>query len=387
MGVCASADEETMESKNMEKEIAKKKEDDERKVKLLLLGAGESGKSTIFKQMKILYGDNSLSQEDMNLLRSIIFNNIITTMQTICEYCETFELMDQLKATEEFKKIVDMDENDELTDEHGQIIATLWDDAGIKATWARRGDFQIVESMKYYFKNILRIASDTYMNKDEYSAKEQYDYQQDALYARVRTSGIVTEAYNIDGHKFEMYDVGGQRNERRKWIHCFENVTAVIFVAAISEYNQKLFEDATTNRMLEALEIFEEVNANKFFFNASMILFLNKRDLFMEKIKKTPINAVEKFSDYTGGENFEAGCKYFEDKFVEKHREKCGADAMLYKHVTCATDTENIKIVMDAAKQTILEKNFGEAGLLYRLRRRHVFGLNAAAASHGVAVR
>merc|ERR1719174_3577782 len=59
-------------------------------------------------------------------------------------------------------------------------------------------------------------------------------------YARVRTSGIVTERYCIEGSTFEMYDVGGQRNERKKWIHCFDNVTAVIFVAALSEYDQVL---------------------------------------------------------------------------------------------------------------------------------------------------
>ena len=82
--------------------------------------------------------------------------------------------------------------------------------------------------------------------------EDRREYQQDALLARVRTSGILVEQYEIGGRTFELYDVGGQRNERRKWIHCFENVTAVIFVAAISEYNQKLFEDATTNRMLEA---------------------------------------------------------------------------------------------------------------------------------------
>ena len=97
---------------------------------------------------------------------------------------------------------------------------------------------------------------------------------------------------------------------------------------------------------------------------STVILFLNKRDLFAEKIVKTPIASVEKFSDFTGGTDFTAGCKYFEDKFVNKHQEKCGLDAKLYKHVTCATDTENIKIVMDAAKSTILEKNFAEAGLL-----------------------
>ena len=41
---------------------------------------------------------------------------------------------------------------------------------------------------------------------------------------------------------FRMVDVGGQRSERRKWIHCFENVTSIIFLVALSEYDQILFE-------------------------------------------------------------------------------------------------------------------------------------------------
>ena len=54
------------------------------------------------------------------------------------------------------------------------------------------------------------------------------------------------------------YDMGGQRNERRKWIHAFDNVNCVVFVAALSEYDQVLFEDETQNRMEEALQLFEE---------------------------------------------------------------------------------------------------------------------------------
>ena len=56
-----------------------------------------------------------------------------------------------------------------------------------------------------------------------------------------------------------MFDVGGQRNERKKWIHCFDGVQAIIFVAAISEYDQALFEDRETNRMTEALNLFAEI--------------------------------------------------------------------------------------------------------------------------------
>lgn len=39
-----------------------------------------------------------------------------------------------------------------------------------------------------------------------------------------------------------MVDVGGQRSERRKWIHCFENVTSIMFLVALSEYDQVLVE-------------------------------------------------------------------------------------------------------------------------------------------------
>jgi len=77
--------------------------------------------------------------------------------------------------------------------------------------------------------------------------------------------------------------VGGQRNERKKWIHCFENVTAVLFVGVLSEYDQVLYEDATVNRMVETLVLFEDACNSHWFKKTAIILFLNKRDLFVEK--------------------------------------------------------------------------------------------------------
>jgi guanine nucleotide-binding protein G(i) subunit alpha len=70
------------------------------------------------------------------------------------------------------------------------------------------------------------------------SAEGYIPTEQDVLRSRVRTTGIVENEFEIDHNKFKMFDVGGQRNERKKWIHCFESVTAVLFVAAISEYDQ-----------------------------------------------------------------------------------------------------------------------------------------------------
>jgi G-protein alpha subunit len=60
-----------------------------------------------------------------------------------------------------------------------------------------------------------------------------------------------------------MFDVGGQRDERRKWIQCFNDVTAIIFVTACSSYNMVLREDPTQNRLRESLDLFKSIWNNR----------------------------------------------------------------------------------------------------------------------------
>jgi G-protein alpha subunit len=98
-----------------------------------------------------------------------------------------------------------------------------------------------------------------------------------------------------------MFDVGGQRSERKKWIHCFENVTTILFLVAISEYDQLLFEDETVNRMQEALTLFDSICNSRWFIKTSIILFLNKIDRFKEKLPVSPMQNY--FPDYEGGWN------------------------------------------------------------------------------------
>eukprot|EP00555_Chaetoceros_dichaeta_P001104 CAMPEP_0198279306 /NCGR_PEP_ID=MMETSP1447-20131203/66854_1 /TAXON_ID=420782 /ORGANISM="Chaetoceros dichaeta, Strain CCMP1751" /LENGTH=203 /DNA_ID=CAMNT_0043974467 /DNA_START=87 /DNA_END=698 /DNA_ORIENTATION=+ len=201
--------------------------------------------------------------------------------------------------------------------------------------------------------------------KDDYIAT-----QQDMLLARVRTSGIVTEKYVIDTKNFEMYDVGGQRNERKKWIHCFDDVTAVIFVAAISEFDQVLFEDSSTNRMVEAanrmveaVELFNEICSNRHFQNSSMILFLNKKDLFEEKVENVHIADTEAFKDFStpfgADDYYDKGVEYFLNKFLLANT---NSDRQIYNHVTCATDSRNVEVVFNACKDIILRGNMDSAG-------------------------
>lgn len=324
------------------------------KIKLLLLGAGESGKSTIFKQMRVLFGA-PLTDEEKSQITPVVYSNTISSMKLLAQAVIDMGYEDELESDNKssLALIKEVDEGRDIDEEIGTAIKALWNDKGVLLVWKRRAEFQIVESVKYYFNEIDRIMKPDYIST-----------QQDMLLARVRTSGIVTEKYVIDKKNFEMYDVGGQRNERKKWIHCFDDVTAVIFVAALSEYDQVLFEDSSTNRMVEAVQLFDEICSNRFFSDSNMILFLNKRDLFEEKIMSVHIGDQEAFEDFKiplGQEDYyDEGVKYFLDKFLVKNT---SSERIVYNHVTCATDSKNVEIVFNSCKDIILRGNMAEAGL------------------------
>jgi len=162
--------------------------------------------------------------------------------------------------------------------------------------------------------------------------------------------GITDIVFNIEGNSFKLIDVGGQRSERRKWIHCFSEVTAIIFCLALSEYNLVLEEDPTVNRMHESLQLFKEICNSEWFMKVALILFLNKSDLFQEKITK--VNLDKCFPDYRGPAEFEEAAKFIEKKFV--NLDKTGRKK-IYPHRTIATNTENIQFVFEAVKDIIIQ--------------------------------
>ena len=178
------------------------------------------------------------------------------------------------------------------------------------------------------------------------------------LKARLRTTNIILNHFTIKGREYEICDVGGQRLARAKWLDCFSDVDGVIFVAALSEYDQKLAEAKCQNRMVEALQLFGSVVKNAHFVNTPIMLFLNKKDIFAEKIKYSNIADVPHFSDYAGPPNdFDSGVLYFIQKF-EMQLEGLPNDDFThtYIHVTNATDTTNMEFVLNISRQMIMEE-------------------------------
>lgn len=336
---------EVKRSKAVDKEINQSQMKAEVIHKILLLGAGGSGKSTLFKQMITIYGKGFSMSQRKGFIK-IIYGNVVSGMQTLCHESQKYGPVSPENA-DICNQMLQVPENASVDTKIGSWVKMLWNDKGIQSTFEKRSKFQLGDSAAYFFGNI-----------DEIMKADYVPSEQDLLRSRVPTTGIVENLFDVEKNQFQMFDVGGQRSERKKWIHCFENVTAVLFVAALSEYDQVLFEDENTNRMEEALELFEEILNSEWFEKTSMILFLNKKDLFAEKIQKVPLK--EYLTDYRGANTYEETTEYIKLLFESKKE----GEKDIYTHMTCATDTNNIFSVFNAVKDIIIKEAFTKVGLM-----------------------
>ncbi|XP_069595557.1 guanine nucleotide-binding protein subunit alpha-11 isoform X1 [Dendrobates tinctorius] len=353
MACCLS--EEVKESKRINAEIEKKikrdKKESRRELKLLLLGTGESGKSTFIKQMRIIHG-SGYSEEDKKGFTKLVYQNIFTAMQSMIRAMDTLKIpykCEQNKANALIVREVDVERVCTFEQPYINAIKSLWSDPGIQECYDRRREYQLSDSAKYYLTDMDRISKPGYLPT-----------QQDVLRVRVPTTGIIEYPFDLENIIFRMVDVGGQRSERRKWIHCFENVTSIMFLVALSEYDQVLVESDNENRMEESKALFRTIITYPWFQNSSVILFLNKKDLLEDKIMYSHL--VDYFPEFDGPQRDATTAREFILKmFVDLNPD---SDKIIYSHFTCATDTENIRFVFAAVKDTILQLNLKEYNLV-----------------------
>ncbi|ROK23408.1 Guanine nucleotide-binding protein G(q) subunit alpha [Anabarilius grahami] len=402
----------------IERQLRRDKRDARRELKLLLLGTGESGKSTFIKQMRIIHG-SGYSEEDRRSFTKLVYQNIFTSMQAMIRAMDTLQILykyEHNKANANIVREVDVEKVFLFVNPYVDAIKSLWNDPGIRECYDRRREYQLSDSTKYYLNSLDRITNPSYIPT-----------QQDVLRVRVPTTGIIEYPFDLHSVIFRMVDVGGQRSERRKWIHCFENVTSIMFLVALSEYDQVLVESDNENRMEESKALFRTIITYPWFQNSSVILFLNKKDLLEEKImfshlvdyfpeyderhfilrrrrtdvllgrqlssvglvcqgnfghrrcrrEPTPQSAFVATSSSASAwmtkltkiyfplqgaqRDAQAAREFILKMFVDLNPD---SEKIIYSHFTCATDTENIRFVFAAVKDTILQLTLKEYNLV-----------------------
>lgn len=336
-------------SRDIDAMLARERRAVRRLVKILLLGAGESGKSTFLKQMRIINGQE-FDKKALLDFRDTIYENILKGMRVLVDARDKLGISWQSCENEKQGMLVMSWEGrvggSAVEPSEFQLyvmaLSALWADAGIQEAYARRSEFQLSESVKYFLDNLDRIGQLNYIPS-----------KQDILFARKATKGIVEHDFVIKKIPFKMVDVGGQRSQRQKWFQCFDGITSILFMVSSSEYDQVLMEDRRTNRLVESMNIFETIVNNKLFLNVSIILFLNKTDLLVEKIRTVDIR--KNFPEFRGDpRRLEDVQAFLVQSFSRKRRNR---GKPLFHHFTTAIDTENIRFVFHAVKDTILQEN------------------------------
>uniref|UniRef100_A0A4W4GTJ7 Guanine nucleotide-binding protein G(s) subunit alpha n=1 Tax=Electrophorus electricus TaxID=8005 RepID=A0A4W4GTJ7_ELEEL len=345
-------------NKKIEKQLQKDKQIYRATHRLLLLGAGESGKSTIVKQMRILHVNGFNAEEKKQKIQDIKNNikeaieTIVTAMSNLAPPVKLAYPANQFRI--EYVLNLANQKDFEFTSEFYEHTKTLWQDEGVRACFERSNEYQLIDchaSFSFCLSDLLRC--------------------------RVLTSGIFETRFQVDKVNFHMFDVGGQRDERRKWIQCFNDVTAIIFVVASSSYNMVIREDNQTNRLQEALNLFKNIWNNRWLRTISVILFLNKQDLLAEKVLAGKSKIEEYFPEFAryttpddatpelGEDPRVTRAKYFiRDEFLRISTASGDGRHYCYPHFTCAVDTENIRRVFNDCRDIIQRMHLRQYELL-----------------------
>ncbi|XP_052854710.1 guanine nucleotide-binding protein subunit alpha homolog isoform X1 [Drosophila gunungcola] len=341
--------EQRYKSKEIDKCLEKDRHTFRRQVKLLLLGAGESGKSTFLKQMRIIHGVNF----DYDLVREyqdIIYQNVIRGMQVLLDAREKLDISWGSDGRELDANDAKLMESNAIEShrfmEYAPQIRRLWQDRGIRRAFERRREFQISDSVSYFLDEIERLA------KPDYEPTHK-----DILHCRKATKGVYEFCVKVQNIPFVFVDVGGQRTQRQKWTRCFDSsVTSIIFLVSSSEFDQVLAEDRKTNRLEESKNIFDTIVNNNSFKGISIILFLNKTDLLEQKVCNPETDIRWYYPQFIGNPHSVLDVQNFILQMFMNVR-RSNNSSRIYHHFTTAIDTRNINVVFNSVKDTILQRN------------------------------
>jgi len=271
-----------------------------RAVNLLLYGLNGSGKSSLAKQLKMGCGIE-WTVEEREAAGKIIHRKILADAKELI--VDVYEAhMPMSPDNNERAQIIMGLEEEKLSPSMGELIKNIWEDPAIQAALYERL-LDVTGEKLHFLENIERISASNYVPTD-----------QDILLVPPDASmGAIETEFEVENYLFRMIEVVGDGLER-KWIHCFEDITAVVFCVALDEFDVY---DGESNRMRLALELFEDLCFNRWFFNTGIILLFSNKARFEEKIEQVDITTA--FPRYTGARDSKHMMDYITRQFLGRN--------------------------------------------------------------------
>ncbi|KAJ7938435.1 guanine nucleotide binding protein, alpha subunit [Mycena leptocephala] len=252
----------------------------------------------------------------------------------------------------------------DMEDEVADVVAgcredmrSLWEDRVVREMLSRRKS-RIEDSAGFFLNDVDRIARTDYQITDD-----------DIIRARLRTLGVQEYRVTFEhghsaGSEWRMYDVGGTRSSRAVWYSYFDDCDAIIFLAPVSCFDEKLAEDRHVNRLEDSYMLWKSVCACKLLARTQLVLFLNKCDLLQAKLMRGAKirDSVPSFGDRRN--DVATATRYFQQHFKEIQRTYSPVQRPFYVHLTSVIDTKSTAVTLGAVEESILRDHLRRADLM-----------------------
>ena len=313
-------------------------------IHILLLGGSEAGKSTLLKMMRLVWAEG-FKAEERSEYRSVIQSNISMAFKLMLDHFLELGLGFRNPQSPRYEHIIKQIETPMGTMQQSLICAhawkSLWREDGIRKSYSVGNEYGLYDNFARFSEDLVRLLSPDLVPTDA-----------DILHARLRTTGVKNTIFQADTKEFHVFDHGGARCERAKWVYSFNFAKCLIFVAPLSGYDQCLVEDISGNQLKEALMLFESLLSMTWFKRIPIFLILNKMDLLLEKIESNPITKC--WPEYEGSpDDSEEVLTFIKNKFLEL-AEMTGRSVKVYP---CdLTDIDSARIILDDLKNQPWER-------------------------------
>eukprot|EP01083_Nonionella_stella_P043845 118332_1 len=335
---------------DIQKELKKDSRISSCTTQILLLGCNHSGKSTIMKQLKMIYGNGYSDKEKLKFI-SDIHQFIVQQMQSLVTLVDTATKL-STKALKVKQYLDTISASYYLDYRASSSIQYLWNQASIKDLYERnKSRTKLSGNAAYFWNEMNRVTHRNYMPS-----------MKDILMLPSTATRVIEEKYTLNNTPFNVINMGGQRSDWKKWIECFSNVDIAVFVASLDCYDAELEnyadvvmheyiersylemdipEDVTgvilkycielgvasKNAMDEQMVFWKKICNHPSLKDTQIVLCLNKYDLFYQRAKQTPISVCPSLKGYYGSlRSTDSMIEYIRDCFFYKDRQHASID-------------------------------------------------------------
>ncbi|ETO12298.1 guanine nucleotide binding protein, partial [Reticulomyxa filosa] len=367
-----------------------------------------SGKTTVVKQLLRIHNEQEEKKQfDVVQCLEEIHKMVWCDIYDLCvwnkkdrEKRKGYERMD-----EDCRQLVDAMVKDNILlykqpvirKQMAETIKKIWASEGIQSTFEYRRKQHVMDNTPFFLNKIDKlyvsgeerdqqnidekkfVDDNMYDDGDngddvdhiELSQMQYIPTWEDYLRIRDQTSGVLT--YNIKPKiqnkiwNFRITDVGGQRSERKKWVKVFGGVNVVFYVMSLSGYDQVIYENNDVKCYDESFNVFHEVSCNPVFQATDFVLFLNKLDLFDDKLQTVPFTVYDTTFDEDSKHDKAKIIRYVQQKFESIWHNDCPQDwpekRVLYFHSTCCLDTKAMQSIVAGVNISVIKRTLRDASV------------------------